>query len=329
MAIGIDSHNESATAKANNLDVTPVIDRRMPPRRTRVIAKKQRREFGFFLPVAAMLLALVMTISIMSAFVSLTSDVTAYYTDHLPITIDGDADFLVGFNGVTSGTGTEADPYVIWGWNIDTTVPATPGIIVMNTQAHFVIDEVWVHGDQNADGIELINVRNGSVENSRLDNNSAAFYLQDCFGLDITNVTMMNNPNYGIYSYASNCWNVTDSTLNLNGYGAYVDPAVDSVRFDNCSISWNDYGGLYFYNDISNVEIVDCEIDHNDYGQGLYVYGESTGLVVRNCSISYTAYDALYLDDSCNGIELSNNTVIDNGGFGLYVYGGGNIIIAN
>ena len=325
----MDSYNASEKANVNHANIAPVIDRRMRSRQVRIMAKKSPRDLRFFLPVAAVLLALAMTIAIMSAFVGITGDVTAFYSDHQPIVIGSDSDFLIPSNGVTGGSGTESDPYVIWGWNINTTGKSVPGIVISNTQMHFVIRNVWVHGDTYNDGIELINVCNASVEDSRVDNNSAAFYFQDSFGVDIINVTMMNNPNYGIYSYSSNCWNVTNSTLNLNGYGAYIDPAVDSVRFDNCSISWNDYGGLYFYSDASNVEIVDCHIDNNQYEQGIYVYGMATEFSVRNSSVCYNAYDGIMLDDYCDGVEFTNNTIVDNDGYGLFLYGGDDILIAN
>ena len=94
-------------------------------------------------------------------------------------------------------------------------------------------------------------------------------------------------------------------------------------------MSWNDYGGVYFYSDVNNVEITDCHIDNNQWEQGIYVYGVASGFAVRNSSISYNAYDGIYLEDYCNGLEVSNSTIIGNDGYGFYVYGGDGILIAD
>jgi len=63
---------------------------------------------------------------------------------HSPITIDGNAGFTA-LNGVNSGTGTAADPYIIEGWDI---VPApyfNNAITVSDTTAYFIIRNITTH----------------------------------------------------------------------------------------------------------------------------------------------------------------------------------------
>ncbi len=86
------------------------------------------------------------------------------YALHPPIAIYGNAGFTPG-NGVTSGTGTPSDPYILEGWEIDASTGN--GIEILGTTAHFVIRNVSVHsGGIGHIGIVLSDVENGTVENA-------------------------------------------------------------------------------------------------------------------------------------------------------------------
>jgi len=71
------------------------------------------------------------------------------YSDHLNIRIDTDAALLLPTSGVTGGSGTESDPYIIGGWTISpygnsgTNVPA---IEIRNVQSHVVIEDCYFTG---------------------------------------------------------------------------------------------------------------------------------------------------------------------------------------
>src|SRR3990172_2025919 len=84
------------------------------------------------------------------------------YTPHAPIYINGDAAFIAA-NGVISGSGTWDDPYVVAGWEIDTST--AEGIYIINTNAHFVIRDCHIRSTGNS-GVFLQGVRNGVVENN-------------------------------------------------------------------------------------------------------------------------------------------------------------------
>ena len=87
------------------------------------------------------------------------------YIPRAHILIDGNSGFTAA-NGVTGGAGTPSDPYLIEGWQIDTSTAA--GIEIRNTSVHFIVRGVYVHDVprwQN-DGIVFYNVANGTVENS-------------------------------------------------------------------------------------------------------------------------------------------------------------------
>ncbi len=81
------------------------------------------------------------------------------YVPHEWIVIEVDSEFT-GSNGVTQGTGTSDDPYVIENWEAP--------ITVRNTTSHLLIRNMLIIGEQvnlwYAGGLELKNVTNCTVE---------------------------------------------------------------------------------------------------------------------------------------------------------------------
>ena len=114
-----------------------------------------------------------MNIALIAALfaVMLPMNVSAY-DDHDPITIDGNSEFTAA-NGVTGGSGTQSDPYIIEDWEIDGGGSGN-GILIKNTDVYFVIQNCYIHhcGSLYADsGIALLTVENGMVRNSICSNN--------------------------------------------------------------------------------------------------------------------------------------------------------------
>ena len=87
------------------------------------------------------------------------------YTTHAPILIASDADFTPA-NGVVGGTGTPGDPFVIAGWEIDTST--ANAIDVRNTRANFVLRNISaVKSDPGAPSnyaVYLANVTDAQAE---------------------------------------------------------------------------------------------------------------------------------------------------------------------
>lgn len=84
-------------------------------------------------------------------------------TSHASISIVGDANFTAG-NGVVSGSGTPADPFIIAGWDLD--VNRSNGIGVRNTTASFIIRDSFLHGgNYSFAAVRLENVSHALVTN--------------------------------------------------------------------------------------------------------------------------------------------------------------------
>ena len=132
-------------------------------------------------------------------------------TQHAPISIVGDADFTAE-NGVTGGSGTSADPYIIEGWEIGPNEKYI-SFLIMNTRAYFTVRNVYIF---TADiGISMSNVTHGRVENSRFLSTSI-----------------------GVSMYNSDSCKVTLSTFELNQIGvliSYCDATQSKNTFINCA----------------------------------------------------------------------------------------------
>ena len=191
------------------------------------------------------------------------------YTTHAPILIASDADFTPA-NGVVGGTGTPGDPFVIAGWEIDTST--ANAIDVRNTRANFVLRNISaVKSDpgapsnyavylanvtdaqaeyvNTADGVAGITVRNSDRVHVAHVNATAADFDRSNhvgvtasvfrgFGISVTggsNVTVSTNhvlgPNGSIWVRSMTAV-VVDSNV-LNGPGVIVNSTRDAAITGN------------------------------------------------------------------------------------------------
>ena len=81
------------------------------------------------------------------------------YTPHDPIEIEGDDEFTAD-NGVTGGNGTSEDPYIIEGWEIETTEHSA--IYIKFTTAYFIVRHCYLAAEH--DGVYLYHVTNGIID---------------------------------------------------------------------------------------------------------------------------------------------------------------------
>jgi parallel beta-helix repeat protein len=112
------------------------------------------------------------------------------YQPHPPILISGNSGFTAA-NGVTSGSGTGSAPYVIEGWEINSTT--ANGIEIQNSNAYFIIRNVYIHAVQYVHyGIVLTNIANGRVENSKCSFGYSGIAISSS-----SNITVLNNQIFG------------------------------------------------------------------------------------------------------------------------------------
>lgn len=134
----------------------------------------------------------------LSGPLSSTVAISVVVDTHAPVYINGNSGFTAA-NGVSGGSGTKSDPYIISGFAIDLCQPgklcAGWGIVVNNTSMSFIISNVYVHssGPMRAFGyydadVFLLNVANAAVTNSTLANDRSGVTVSGS-----TNITISGN----------------------------------------------------------------------------------------------------------------------------------------
>jgi hypothetical protein len=147
------------------------------------------------------------------------------YTLHSSILIVGDENFT-SENGVSGGSGTADDPFIISGWEINASTQA--GIQIVGTSKHLTIDQVKIHGNGSQNGVWLQSSFNVSVIGSTIrdcDHGIAAEWSFDVSGF--SNLTVADNccigsSQYGAFIYMpllSKGIVVSNNTLVRNGEG--------------------------------------------------------------------------------------------------------------
>ena len=186
------------------------------------------------------------------------------YNTHAPILISGDTAFTPA-NGVTGGTGTSADPYIIEGWGINAS--SANGIKIQNTNAYFIIRNVKVQsglktsGSLTYSGIYLFSASNAVIQNIVASNNSRGVFVGSSSRITIWGGSASNNRD-GIYILSSSQvtvsgWNVTSNSRD----GIRVYQSSQSIVTGN-NVSSNQEVGISLY-DSSNVTVRLNRVDSN------------------------------------------------------------------
>ncbi|HEX4922151.1 MAG TPA: right-handed parallel beta-helix repeat-containing protein, partial [Candidatus Bathyarchaeia archaeon] len=174
------------------------------------------------------------------------------YTPHAPISIVGNSDFT-SVNGVTGGSGTNSDPYIIQGWTISCC--QSPRILIRDTTANFVVRDIELTGGGS---MTLSNVANGAVED--LPRSSATsldlvgdrkFLVDNVTGagtFNVTNSTLVkiSRSSGGISISSSNQISVVGNDAESFVVG-FRNPfnVVTALRSTQVSISGNRYYTVY------------------------------------------------------------------------------------
>jgi parallel beta-helix repeat protein len=264
-------------------------------------------------------------------------------TSHVPITVSGNA----GFNGpnastgVTRGSGTPSDPYVIEGWAIGSG-PSTWGamIFIGYTDVHFVIQDCYFYSSGSFDyGVYLDGCSNGVIRRC-----GCSVYR-----------------GYGILLDGSSNNIIADNDCSSNEYGIYLRPwdgsCCDNILINNTCGS-NDYDGIFVQGGVRNSLINNtCSAGYSGWGVHLdsaqdnrvcnntgviVLQSSSTNIVCNNtCTGANNRYCGILLlssasnsvfNNTCSGVQygvflqyssgniLANNTCSDNQDGGIYIY---------
>ena len=211
------------------------------------------------------LVSMALLLSLLFVVVHPLDRARAAYTSHPPILIEGNYQFLPE-NGVTGGSGTEGDPYVIEDWDVACGV--NDGIAIVDTTAHFVIRNVYVHDSTThmppVAGIFLGNVTNGSVTHSTIANISAT-----ALAVAFANMTAFDNntittSHTGVWFYYSSYDMFRDNTVRNCSNGVYFWYSENNTAERN-SVENSTSDGIRLENSVNN-HVVENTALRNLYG---------------------------------------------------------------
>lgn len=239
-------------------------------------------------------------------------------TIYLPLRIDSDADFTAE-NGVTGGSGTESDPWIISGWDIGGSGHGYC-IYIGNTSDYFTVTNCRAH---NASGgfVSYYYTESGII-------------LYNVTGGNVSGNIVQNNKFDGICLYGTVGCQISDNIVNLNEYGITVmEQSEGNIISDNDVFS-NAYYGINFLESDKNMAVSN-NVTANG-GNGISV-SESSANCIRNNTITgnwngIDVWDSdnisaegnsvsansigLYLE-YCTNSTLSNNNASGNSDFGI------------
>ena len=248
-----------------------------------------------------------------------------FYATHSPISIVGNAEFTTA-NGVSGGSGTASDPYIIADWDINAT--SAHGVWIQDTDAHFTVRNCYVHDGTLGhiyDGIHTYNCTNGTFENNACTNNEYGIWLEGSSNNALRNNTCISDEYDGIFLYEfsnNNCMvnnTCTDSyggiglyssynnvinnnTCSGNSEGIYLEDSDHNIlSYNNCTANYAD--GISFDN-ASNNTLNDNYCSNVEWGIELR-WSRNNTLVGNNCSAN--GNDGIILGQSSN-----NNTLVSN-----------------
>jgi len=234
--------------------------------------------------------------------------------NHAPIRINGNDDFLPE-NGVTEGSGTELDPYIIENWMIVNDGSASEGIFINNTDAYFIIRNCTIQGFHHPDefyqGIKFSMVTHGRIEDTKVSESAIGIYIGYSAENEIENCLCYDCPVYpdgdGMNIFRSTNITIISSTCYNMRYGISLSDASDIIIQKTKCYNNTQSGMVSFADTRMHYLIEECSFWNNTW-EGVYLSGplkQSSHSIIRNCSF----YDNWY-----SGMELVRiwDAVIEN-----------------
>jgi len=200
-------------------------------------------------------------------------------TAHAPISIDSNSDFTSA-NGVTSGSGTETDPYIIENWDINAS--SANGIKIRNTDVYFIIRNCVIHASYQPSvywvhAVYFYNVTNGKIKNCEIYNSSGyGIYLESSSNNNTISANQIYH-NYwdGICLYSSSNNNISANQIHNNSRCGILLSSSPNNNITGNHIHSNSWDGICL-SCSSNNNITDNTFTND----GVAISGSSDGCIL-------------------------------------------------
>ena len=248
---------------------------------------------------------------------------------HAPIHISGNDDFASqAANESWPGDGTEQNPYIIAGYEID----ANGGgycIWIENTDVWFIVRDCKVWNATNPNpwefgiGIFLTKVTHGTLCGNNCSGNRGGIYITSSSNNNITNNICSGNAESGL-DISGDYNTITNNNCFGNGRSYDGDILVGGgirVGGNNIVITnnrcYNNSVGIFYYG--TNTVITHNICVSNECGMTI-TSGHQITIMYNNCSWNHGRGIDTYASDSV----IAYNDVYRNGGYGIVIEYGGN-----
>jgi len=247
---------------------------------------------------------------------------TLTLTPHDPIQIDGNDGFS-GPNastGITRGSGTESDPYIIEDWEIGPF--ASTGIEIKFVDVHFVIQNCYIH-DALASykwAIYMYQCSNGTIRNNTCSNSYYGIYLESSSNNSLAGNDCSDCSIFLYYSNMNSLFNNTDWLFLQYSHGNSLVGNTGSIYIQHSD-----------GNEVTHNSCVDgvnpLRLDHadNNYVAENQYVGSDGGIQIRWSRDNSLVNNTCSLDDGCGvfleecfNITLRGNEMV---GCGINVNG--------
>jgi len=244
---------------------------------------------------------------------------------HAPILIDGPGNFTTS-NGVTGGSGTQNNPYIIQGWSIDAST--ANGIEIRNIVAgdpfpppvYFVIRSVFIHSETKTQADILVdsfasppgcfecpgNIFNGVIANSTLTGNRDGVRLQDSDNIIVSGVTVHDSQT-GVNCVSSDFLQIRANTITDSGTGVSVSCGVIDVFYNTILNADNGIA-------VGNYGSLDIEHNYITSPRGFTLDGSAFVMAMNNRIIGSSGptihlYEYGVSEYQASSVNLQNNTI--------------------
>lgn len=205
------------------------------------------------------------------------------YDTHGPIDIYSDDDFeaLVTSEG-WDGNGTEINPYIIEGLEINTDIGC---IDIQNVRSHFIVRNCNLTAGFGMSGLFIVNTTNGIVDNVEVSNQIWGIAVSNCTDVVVRNCRGYKNNNAAIFFLLSQfCYAINNSIYDGGPWGILVRDS-RQCNLENNTVKECTYGVIV---DSST----QCTFDNNTVTQntiGMYLEQQSnSSLIIKNRFFSNT-----------------------------------------
>ena len=235
------------------------------------------------------------------------------------ITINGDDD-LTAANGVTGGSGTKSDPYIIEGLNITGTESYC--IYINYTESHVVIQGMNLSSwNRTYTGIYLDHVANVTIRDMTFFNMSTDLEARWCTDITVENVSTLRGRLQFSWSHGIRVDNYHFRRFYTGSQATITVYESTNASITNCSF-WGSETAIRL-SDADHVRVFDNDMRDLRYGitTETQLLNFNDDVIIEGNTImnfSSSALSLIYV----NGLGLANNTITGEGyTYDVHVYG--------